>query len=120
MKKTQLVLMMLTIGLLFYSSSDLKAQPKKSKLMVTVLDGLGNIVEKATVTVYKSEEDYRNNSKSVATGTTDKKGRVKFKDLQPKAYYIDARFEDMNNDGKGVESGDLAPGKLNKVNIVIE
>ncbi len=91
-----------------------------TKLRITVIDELGNNVEGATVTIYKSEEDYRNNEDSVQKEVTDKKGRVTFKDLEPVSYFIDARKGDKNNDGKGAVTAPLLEGKINKVNTVIE
>lgn len=91
-----------------------------TKMRVTVLDRLGNPTEGATVTLYKSEEDYRTSTNAVQTGQTDKKGVVTFTELEPITYFIDARKDDMNNDGEGVVTGPLLEGKLNKVNTVIE
>ena len=91
-----------------------------TKLRVTVIDGLGNFVEGAKVSIYENEEDYRISENAVATLVTDKKGRVTFKEVKPMAYYVEAKFEDKNNDGEGVLTGELSEGKLNKVNTVIE
>ena len=51
---------------------------------------------------------------------TDNKGRVTFKDLEEKVYFINAVKGDMNNYGMGVQTGKLEKGKVNKVTIVIE
>lgn len=91
-----------------------------TKLRVTVLDGLGNFQQGATVSLYESEDAYRSNGKPVAQDKTDEKGRVTFKDLKTISYFIDARKGDMNNDGEGVVTAPLDEGKLNKVNTVIE
>ncbi|MEQ9405716.1 MAG: carboxypeptidase-like regulatory domain-containing protein [Cyclobacteriaceae bacterium] len=91
-----------------------------TKLSVTVIDGLGNIVEGATVSIYENEEDYRSGEKVTATALTDKKGRVTFKDLKLIPYYIEAKKDEMNNNGEGVITGTLSEGKVNKVNTVIE
>ncbi len=91
-----------------------------TKLRVTVIDELGNTVEGATVTIYKTEADYRSSENAVQKQLTDKKGRVTYKDLEPISYFIDARSSDKNNDGKGAVTAPLLEGKLNKVNTVIE
>lgn len=93
----------------------------KTSLRITVIDELGNIVEGATVQLYATEEDYRNETNPVSElGTTDKKGNVKFKELQPRAYFVNASKDDKNNIGAGVQTDKLVEGKMNKVNIVIE
>ncbi len=91
-----------------------------TKLRVTVIDGLGNEVEGAMVTLYLTEEDYRSSENAIDSGVTDKKGRVTFKDLEPVSYYLDARTGEMNNDGKGAKTAELLEGKINTVNTVIE
>ncbi|MEP5614405.1 MAG: carboxypeptidase regulatory-like domain-containing protein [Cyclobacteriaceae bacterium] len=91
-----------------------------TKLRVTVVDGLGNFVEGATVSIYENEQDYRGSTNAVGIGNTDKKGRVMFKDLKLIGYYIEAKKGDQNNNGEGVLTGELAEGKINKVNTVIE
>ena len=112
------LLLVLAIGTTSFKPADQKFLP--TKLRVTVVDGLGNFVEGASVSVYEKEEDYRASKNAAQTLKTDKKGRVTFKDLKPIAYFIDARKGDMNNDGEGVKTGELAEGKINQVNTVIE
>lgn len=108
----------LLIGLLSFKTTD--EQLLSTKLRITVIDELGNIVEGATVTIYSAEEDYRASENPVQTAVSDKKGRVTFKELEPKAYFLDARKGDKNNNGAGVVIGELEEGKLNKVNTVVE
>lgn len=91
-----------------------------TKLRVTVIDGLGNFVEGAQVSIYDNEKDYLASENSIATETTDKKGRVTFKEVKNIAYFIEAKDGDRNNNGEGVKTGKLEEGKLNKVNTVIE
>lgn len=105
--------------LLIFSGFQSKLLP--TSLRITVIDNLGNFVENAEVTIYESEDDYRNNENPVAeTQKTDDKGRVKFKDLRPVPYFIDARKGDQSNDGEGVRTAKLKEGRMNKVNTVIE
>jgi len=91
-----------------------------TKLRVTVIDGLGNFVEGASVSIYESEKDYLASENAVATLKTDSKGRVTFKNVKPMAYFIEAKHEGKNNNGEGVMTGELSEGKINKVNTVIE
>ncbi len=91
-----------------------------TKLRITVIDGLGNFVEDASVSIYETEEDYKASENAVAMLRTDAKGRVTFKNLKTIAYYIEAKLDDKNNNGEGVLTGELLEGKINKVNTVIE
>jgi len=91
-----------------------------TKLRITVIDGLGNFVEGASVSIYEKEADYLASENAVETLTTDEKGRVTFKDVKPIAYFVEAKKEDQNNNGEGVKTGTLSEGKTNKVNTVIE
>lgn len=100
--------------------ADSKAQLLPTNLKITVIDGLGNVVEDAEVTLYKTKEDYLNGENALMTEKTNKKGEVKFKKLEPMAYFVDARTEEMNNDGGGAEIAPLDEGRINAVNIVIE
>lgn len=91
-----------------------------TNLKITIVDGLGNNVEGATVKLYKTEEDYLNSENPIAEETTNNKGVVKFKKLETIAYYIEVRKGEMSNDGKGAQVAPLEEGRTNQVNIVIE
>lgn len=108
----------LLAGLFSFKNIDHKALP--TNLRITVIDHLGNPTQGATVTLYKTEEDYKSNQNPVAAGVTDAKGRVTLKKLEPVIYFLDARKGDMNNNGEGVKISALEAGKLNMVNTVIE
>ena len=89
-------------------------------LRVTILDNLGNLVEGATVVVFGKEEDYRFEKNPVAgPELTDARGRVTFKPIMPKSYYIYVVKGDKNNNGEGVRTSRLSPNKMNKINIII-
>ena len=92
-----------------------------TSLRVTVLDYLGNLVERATVIVFGNEEDYRlEKDPTAGPELTDVKGRVTFKKgITPKSYYIFVAKDDMNNNGAGVRTSRLDPNKRNKINIII-
>ncbi|MEQ8240601.1 MAG: carboxypeptidase regulatory-like domain-containing protein [Cyclobacteriaceae bacterium] len=124
MKNTKYTFILLTVimiaGLFSFKSVSEPQSFLPTKLKITVLDGLGNANEGAIVTLYKNEEDYRQSENAVVKEITDNKGRVKFTDLKPIAYFIDARNGDMNNNGEGVKTAPLLEGRVNKVNTVIE
>lgn len=96
------------------------AQMLKTKLQVTVRNDLGNIVQGATVTLYKTLTDYENNENPIQSMETDEKGRVKFLELQPMSYYMDVRKGDLNNNGRGVKTTKLIAKKKNILATVIE
>ncbi|MBV6647632.1 MAG: hypothetical protein KI790_19395 [Cyclobacteriaceae bacterium] len=111
-------LIMLFIILSTYSSQAQSFLP--TKLKVTVIDGLGNFVEKAEVKLFLSKEDYMNSVNPVFEGKTNAKGQVVFKKVEPISYFIDARKNKLNNDGEGVQIQELQEGRINKINTVIE
>ena len=92
----------------------------KTQLSITVRNELGNIEEGATVQLYETEEDYKNEKNVSAEGVTDKKGIIKFKDLKAIAYYVLAKKDDKDNFGGGEQTGKLDANKINKVTIVIQ
>jgi hypothetical protein len=92
----------------------------KTSLNVTVRDETGNTVEGATVQLFEKEEDYTKEQNVVATGTTDKKGYVKIKDLKSIAYFIIVRKDDKDNTGGGEKVGKLDAKKMNKITVVIQ
>lgn len=105
------------IGLFAFTST----QMLKTSLTITVRNNLGNIEEGVNVQLFPTEEDYRNETNpSTDKLVSDKKGRVRFKDLEPKVYFVNAVKGDKNNIGAGVQTDTLAEGKVNKVTIIIE
>lgn len=92
----------------------------KTQLHITVRDELGNTVEEATVQLFESEEDYLKEENVIAEGFTDKKGIVKFKDLQEMPYYVIVRKDDKDNSGGGEQTGKLDAKRINKVTIIIQ
>ena len=90
-------------------------------MRITVLSRLGNPVENAKVTVYDNREDYENEEHAIAgPAFTDAKGRVTFKNLEVKQYYVQVIKGDESNYGDAEQTGKLIKGKLNKFNIVIQ
>ncbi|MEM6522875.1 MAG: carboxypeptidase regulatory-like domain-containing protein [Bacteroidota bacterium] len=116
--RNSLLIPIFLLGILVMSSS---FQVFKTSIKITVIDELGNIAEGASVQLFGTEEDYRNETNAVTdVAVTDKKGQVKFKELESKVYFVNVKKGDKNNIGAGVQTAKLEEGKLNKVNIVIE
>lgn len=105
--------------LLLGTLSLIQAQIIKTSLTVTVRDELGNTVEGATVTLFETEANYTEEKNPVTTGTTDKKGVIKFKDLQAISYYVIVRKGDLDNAGAGEQVGKLEANRINKATIII-
>ena len=91
-----------------------------TNLRITVLNNLGNLEPDATVIVFENEEDYRNEQNPVAgPELTDRKGRVTFKRLPAKEYFVHVVKEGKTNIGEGVKVEKLQEGRMNKINVVI-
>jgi uncharacterized protein (DUF2141 family) len=124
MKKLTFTLSLLVVAAFMFFQFTPKTEDNqllKTNLRIVIQDDLGNIQEGATVTLYGNKEDYRKSENPVAESqVTDKKGRVTFKDLEPKVYHIHAEKGKMNNNNLGVQTDTLEGGKLNKVAIVIQ
>lgn len=116
MIRTVLILALISV----IGMSETHAQLLPTKLQVVVRNDLGNIEEGATVTLYKTEADYDAGENVVQSGTTDKKGRVTFKDLTPMSYFMHVEKDDMTNIGRGVKTSKLLAKKKNKLNVIIE
>jgi uncharacterized GH25 family protein len=100
---------------------DAKAQMMSTSMRITVLSSLGNNVENAKVTVYENQKDYENEENAVAgPAFTDEKGRVTFKNLEEKQYYVQVVKGEENNYGDAEQTSKLKKGKINKFNIVIQ
>ena len=118
--KLRILTLALLSGLLF-SFVPGPRQVLNTSLRISVLNDLGNIEQNVTVTLFKSEEDYRDETNQVGVPLkTDKKGRVTFKKLKSAVYYIHAKKGDKTNVGRGVQTEKLEEGKINKLNIIIE
>ena len=85
MRKYILSLPIFLFLMVLLSGFNTPEQPKlpATSLKITVIDILGNIVEGATVTLYKTEDDYRNETNpAMDAQLTDKKGRTSFKKIE--------------------------------------
>lgn len=93
----------------------------KTSVKINVRNELGNIEEGVAVQLFATEKDYREETNPVTDVLyTDKKGNVKFSELEGKAYFINASKGDKNNVGAGVETAPLQESKINKLTIIIE
>ncbi len=93
----------------------------KTNLKITVRNELGNVEENVAVQLFLTEEDYRKETNPVTEiAYSDEKGEVKFTDLEPRIYFVNAEKGDMNNVGAGVQTNKLEEKKTNKVTIIIE
>ena len=118
MKKRLFPLLVILLMAIFPNESH--GQMLKTKLQVEVRNDLGNSVQGAIVTLYKTQADYENNENPVQSGETDEKGRIVFKELDPVSYFVDARTEDLSNDGRGVQTTKLIAKKKNLIATIIE
>tara|TARA_R110000796_G_scaffold185330_2_gene301941 strand:+ start:40018 stop:40386 length:369 start_codon:yes stop_codon:yes gene_type:complete len=117
--KSVLITLTLIFGTLF-TPSEQPGQIFNTKLKLTILDELGNVVEGAKVTIYKTQADYNAEKNAVQDAQlTNNKGQVTFKKLDAISYYVLVRKGDMDNSGGGEMVSKLEKKKLNKANIVI-
>tara|TARA_R110001592_G_scaffold247812_1_gene509949 strand:+ start:6938 stop:7306 length:369 start_codon:yes stop_codon:yes gene_type:complete len=114
---------LITLTLIFGSFFTTLEQPDQifnTKLKITVLNELGNVVEGAKVTIYKTKADYNAEKNAVQEAQlSNNKGQVTFKKLDAIPYYVLVRKGDMDNAGGGEIVSKLEKKKLNKANIVI-
>jgi len=119
MKRLLPVLLMVLMSTVLVQNSA-EAQLLSTKLKITVVDALGNIVPDAKVRIFKNEADYTKEVNDVQEfQLTNSKGQVTFKKLTPASYYILVVKDDLNNADGGSIVESLQKGKVNKVNIVI-
>ena len=115
------ILLLILIAFTFLQFTPKTDQFLKTNLRITIQDDLGNVQEGATVTLFNNNDDYRSGENAVAgPQETDSRGRVTFKDLEEKVYFVYATKGDMNNNMLGVQTDTLEGGKLNKAAIVIQ
>jgi len=108
-----------TLLLAVFILTSATSQLFNTALKINVRNELGNIEAGATVTLYKTKEDYEKNQNPVKTGKTDEKGNVLFEKLETVSYYVQVEKGDKNNFGAGEQTGVLSKEKLNKATIII-
>ena len=118
----RVLLLSFFLGLMAVSQqSQTQIQIFNTKFKVTVLDELGNLVPDAEVTLYATLDDYKAEKNPVQkTMLTDSKGKVTFKKLDKKQYYVIVRKGDRDNSGGGELVNNLEKGKVNKANVIIK
>jgi len=115
------VLLVALVAFLGLSAFTASGQLITTTLKITVLNDLGNPVDSVKVTLYASEKDYLESKNPVVPPAyTDAKGVVRFKNLEPRSYFVDAEKGDLSNAGGGVQTQKLDQRKANKVNIIIQ
>jgi hypothetical protein len=92
----------------------------RTQLTLTVRNELGNLEPDVTVQLFEKQEDYKAETNAVATGTTDARGVVRFRDLKAIPYFVLARKGDKDNTGGGEQTAALAANRINRVTIVIQ
>ena len=118
--KRLLPLFLMVLAFTFMTEQKSQAQIISTKLKITVIDPLGNVVEDAKVMLFANKADYLKEVNEVQPfKLSNAKGQVTFKKLQPKSYYILVRKGDLSNAGGGEIVDTLEKGKLNKANVVI-
>lgn len=119
MKRLLPVLLMLLLSTVLVQQKA-EAQILSTKLKITVVDALGNVVQDAKVRIFKNEADYNKEANDLQEfQLTNAKGQVTFKKLEEASYYILVRKGDLDNTNGGSIVDTLKKGKVNKVNIVI-
>lgn len=92
----------------------------KTSLEITIRDRLGNIVEGVKVKLYNTYDDFNNDTNFIQEPLqTNAKGKVHFKNLEVKPYYVSAVKGDNNNYGDGEMVDKLIKNRKNKVTIII-
>ena len=92
----------------------------KTRLVVTVLDQLGNAVSNAIVKIYLTKEDYQRKENEVGTSQfTNHKGKATFTGLEKIPYFIHAEKGDLNNVGSGIKTDTLIEFRINKITTMI-
>jgi hypothetical protein len=91
-----------------------------TNLEITVRDDLGNVVEGATVRLFKTQEDYDKGQNPVTEAKkTDAKGKAVFRELEAIVYFVQAEKGEMDNFTAGIKTNPLVAKKTNKSTIII-
>ena len=110
-------LFVLFFSLVWFSSN---AQLLKTKLEITVRNTSGNLEAGVAVKIFGNEDDYLEGKNEVGgVQYTDSKGKVIFKELEEKSYYINAEKGKADNYGESEKTIPLKAGAKNRVTIII-
>ena len=103
------------------SLSFIPQQLLKTKATIDVINKLGEHLEGAEVTLYKTIDDFNNNKNQVQeTKKTNEKGIVKFTKLDAISYYIQVEKNDLSNIFTAEKTKALVAKKANRFIIIIE
>ena len=89
-------------------------------MRITVVDENNTIVEGATVEVFTTHKNYENEENAIATGVTNAKGFVQFKNLKEQKYYVLIKKDGMNNHHSHNETDVLRLKGKNRFEIMID
>ena len=118
MKLKSLLLLFLVVFL--NTSFVAKKSLLPTSLQIRIIDELGSYVTGAKAILYDNESDYFNEENALQEKTSDAKGRVLFKKLESKVYFIKVTKGKKTNDDGGMKTGTLVKARRNKVNIIIQ
>lgn len=119
LRTKSIALPLLLLAAMLFSFSNRQLIPVS--LRVTVLNELGNPEKGATVTLYKTQQDYeKEQNPAFPAQTTNDKGVVIFRDLQPVIYHVSAVKGDRDNAAGATQTDTLKANRQNRVNIIIE
>lgn len=119
MKKLSITFLLVTICIVFTNFKEANTLRLSTKLQVTVLDDIGNIQKNAKVILYAHIKYYDLKKHPAASGKTNEKGQIVFKNLKAIPYFIHAERGNKDNTLGATKVGRLKKGKMNKVNVII-
>ena len=93
---------------------------KPAKVKIIVVDENSNLVEGANVSLYINQERYKTEKNASASGKTNSKGIIQFKNLEERIYYIHVRKGDLNNNGGSIQTDTLHASSKNRFQIMID
>ena len=111
------LLLILVLGLTITSFTTDIAKNVRAKIYV--VNESNEIVEGAKVTLYKTHQNYKNETKPVASGKTNEKGFIEFRDLQEIVYYMHVIKGGLNNNGGSVQTDTLHIKGKNRFEVMI-
>jgi len=111
-------LTLISLCLILVSFSIYTIDPAKVKIIV--VDENNSLVEGANVSLYISHDRYKSENNASASGKTNKKGVIQFKNLEEKVYYIHVRKGQLNNNGGSIQTDTLRASGKNRFQIMID
>ena len=112
------ILTLVFLCLIFVSFSIYTVDSTKVKIIV--VDENSSLVEGANVILYINHERYKSEKNASASGKTNSKGVIQFKNLEEKVYYIHVRKGQLNNNGGSIQTDTLHASSKNRFQIMID